>query len=194
MSTLLEKQNKLQKEALELVNKIGLREILEPYGQFELTGSTDYGLMTWKDIDANLLTAKTPTDEDYWSIVNKLFTLKGTKLLLLADNRDQSTEANRPKSMYVGIKYLSDGNEWRFDVRLLARKDVTTDEVKELIHENIDESTRQTILEIKSQIHNDPRYHKDFSSVDIYEAVLLHNVKNLSEFQNYLLKTKNVRA
>jgi hypothetical protein len=57
-----------------------------------------------------------------------------------------------------------------------------------LIKEKLTEESKKTILEIKSQVHDNPNYHKLFSSTDIYEAVLLQRVKNLSEFKNYLKK------
>lgn len=188
MTDLLEEQNKLQKQAFEVIEKLDLNNILDKYGQFSLVGSIEYGLMTWRDIDANLAMRADPTDNEYWDIVKTIFSLPKVKLLTLADNR-QRLEADRPKSMYLGIKYEDDENNiWKIDIRLLSKGSITTDRVTELIKENITEESRITILQIKSQVCDNPKYHKAFSSVDIYEAVLLSGVKDLSGFREYLSK------
>jgi len=188
MTDLLEEQNKLQKRAFEVIRKLDLNNILGKYGQFSLVGSIEYGLMTWRDIDANLAMQTYPTDSQYWDIVKAIFSLPKVKLLTLADNRQQE-EIDRPKSMYLGIKYEDDeNNTWKIDIRLLAKESITTDRVAKLVKENITEESRIIILQIKSQVCDNPKYHKTFSSVDIYEAVLLSGVKDLSGFREYLSK------
>lgn len=188
MTNLLEEQNKLQKQAFEVIEKLDLNNILGKYGQFSLVGSIEYSLMTWRDIDANLAMQNDPTDSEYWDIVEAIFSLPKVKLLTLADNRQQ-VEADRPKSMYLGIKYEdNENNIWKIDIRLLARESITTDKVAQLIKENITEESRIAILQIKSQVCDNPKYHKAFSSVDIYEAVLLSGVKDMDGFREYLSK------
>src|SRR3989344_518624 len=188
MTDLLEVQNKLQKQAFEVIEKLDLNNILGKYGQFSLVGSIEYGLMTWRDVDANLAMPADPTDNEYWEIVKAIFSLPKVKLLTLADNRQQ-IETDRPKSMYLGIKYKDHENNIRkIDIRLLAKESITTDRIAQLVKDKITEELRETILQIKSQVHDNPKYHKTFSSVDIYEAVLLSGVKDLSDFKEYLSK------
>ena len=195
MKELVEKQNKLQEEAFETLEQLGLEKLLTPFGEFKFVGSIEYGLMTWRDIDADLFVKNVPSDELYWQIVQTIFCQPEVELLMLADNRNGDTEPNRPKSMYLGIKYLNaHGNKWRFDIRILRKEDDMTNKVKTMIEQKIDEQKRLAILEIKSQVHDNPKYHKEFSSVDIYEAVLLHGIKTLADFKKYLLKNKNVRT
>ena len=188
MTDLLEVQNELQKQAFEVIEKLDLNNILGKYGQFSLVGSIEYGLMTWRDVDANLAMPADPTDNEYWEIVKAIFSLPKVKLLTLADNRQQ-IETDRPKSMYLGIKYKDHENNIRkIDIRLLAKESITTDRIAQLVKDKITEELRETILQIKSQVHDNPKYHKTFSSVDIYEAVLLSGVKDLSDFKEYLSK------
>ena len=188
MTDLTEEQNKLQKQAFVVIEKLDLNNILGKYGQFDLVGSIEYGLMTWRDIDANLAMQTDPTDSEYWEIVKVIFSVPKVRLLTLADNRQQ-LETDRPKSMYLGIKYEDDEkNVWKIDIRLLAKESITTDKIAQLIKENITEESRMVILQIKSQVCDNPKYHKAFSSVDIYEAVLLSGVKDLSGFREYLSK------
>ena len=185
INDLFDKQSTLQKQGLEVIKNLEIEKILSVYGEFKLVGSIVYGLMTWRDIDMDLRLDNDPTDLTYWEIVQSLFKKSGVNLLTLADNRKQR-EKDRPKSMYIGIKYEDkDKNIWKIDIRILGKEFVTTDKVAELIKKATTEQ-RQLILFIKSQVHNDPKYHKDFSSLDIYEAVIINNITTLQEFKDYL--------
>jgi hypothetical protein len=185
MNDLFDKQKILQKQAYDVINALGLEKLLGQYGQFKLVGSIVYGLMTWRDIDMDLRLASDPTDTEYWKIVQEIFKKTGVKLVTLADNRLQ-TELDRPRSMYIGIKYEdADKNSWKIDIRLLGKEFVKTDEVEELVKKATIEQ-KQAILFIKSQVHNDPKYHKDFSSLDIYQAVINNKISTLIQFQDYL--------
>ncbi len=186
MTDLIEEQDKLHEKAFEVIEALGLKKILAKYGQFSLVGSVVYGLMTWRDIDVDLVMQADPSDSEFWDIVKDVFSLPIITLLTLADNRQQ-VEADRPKSMYIGLKYEDDENNiWKIDIRLLAKGSLTTDRTAQLIKDNVTEELRETILLIKSQVHHNPKYHKVFSSVDIYEAVLLSGVKDLDGFSEYL--------
>jgi len=188
MTNLLEKQDKLQKQALAIIEELGLKNVLSKYGQCNVVGSAAYGLMTWRDIDVDVVFNNNPTDHEYWEIVQYLFSLPNTNQLTLIDNR-QGGEANRPKSMYIGAQHKDNKHAiWKIDIRLLAKEFVMTDRIAQLIKETMSAESRNTILQIKSQVHDNPKYHKDFSSVDIYEAVLSADIKDLNGFKEYLLE------
>ena len=65
---------------------------------------------------------------------------------------------------------------------------INYDDFEKLIKEKITKKSRIAILQIKSQVCDNPKYHKEFSSVDIYEAVLLFGVKDIEGFREYLAK------
>ena len=185
-SELLRNQEKLQREAKEVIEKLNLVKILSQYGKVNVVGSLKYDLMVWRDIDIDLVLKNEILEIYYWEIVKKLFLNKKIQSMTLSDNR-KVEDKNRPKSLYIGVKYQDNKeNIWKIDVRLLNKNDLNTGKIENLINEKITPENRLTILEIKSQICDDPKYHKDFSSVDIYEAVLISGVKNLEEFTNFL--------
>lgn len=187
MDNLLKNQSVLQEQANEVVLCLDLKNLLSKFGEFKLVGSIVFGLMTWRDIDIDLVLPSDPTDEMYWKIVKTLFEKVGVKNLNLADNRKQN-EFDRPRSMYIGVKYEDEEKQiWKIDIRLLGKEFVTTDAVEELI-KTATEEHRKIILKIKSQVHDNPKYHKTFSSLDIYEAVIKQNISDLNGFHNYLDK------
>jgi len=184
--TIEETSNQLRKDAIKIIETIQLEKILSPFGKFKIVGSLSYDLMSWRDIDIDLITSALPNDADYWKIVPTLFAIKNITSINLADNRNQ-TEKNRPKSMYIGLNYLDENhNKWKIDIRILTQKDVTSNKIENLIIQKMNAENRRTILEIKSQVCDNPNYHKTFSSADIYEAVLQHNVKTTETFIEYL--------
>jgi len=184
-SELLSNQEKLQKGAKEVIEELNLIKILSQYGKVKIVGSLKYGLMVWRDIDLDLVSENEILETNYWRIVKKLFSNKKIQSITLSDNRNIG-DKNRPKSLYIGIKYLDyEKNIWKIDIRLLNKKYLNTDKIKNSIDEKINSENKLTILEIKSQVCDDPRYHKEFSSMDIYEAVLANGVKNLEEFFNF---------
>jgi len=186
MTDLIDRQKQLQQQAFEIVERLDLINILGKHGQVSLEGSAKYGLMTWRDIDINLVSETEPSVRVYWDIVKTFFSFAKVKTLTLADNRQQ-VENDRPKSMYIGVKYEdNENNIWKIDIRFLARKSITPDRIEQLIKDKMTEASRLSILHIKSQIWEHPKYHKVFSSKDIYEGVLLAGIKNLDDFKAYL--------
>src|SRR4030042_1086649 len=99
-----EKQNILQQQASDVLNRLDLIRVLSKYGEVKMVGSVALGLMTWSDIDIDLESSSEINDKDYFEIVRYIFGQKFIKQIMLIDNRS-SFEKNRPQSMYVGIIY-----------------------------------------------------------------------------------------
>jgi len=187
LNQLIQKTKELKKEAQLILNDLNLESFFLKYGKVKLVGSITFGLMTWEDIDIDLVTKDKPTDELFWKVAQYLFAKESTKLLMLADNRTGLKEANRPKSMYLGLHYQPDnGVLWKLDIRLIQKNDIR--ETPNWMHSlnTIDKQKKLAILQIKNRLKNDPRYHKEISSVDVYNAVINHNVISYDSFMNYV--------
>ncbi len=188
---LLEKQKALQKQADDVLNDLGLVSELSKYGEVKIVGSVALGLMTWPDIDINLISQKGINDSDYFEMIKFIFSQKYIKQLILIDNRS-SFEKNRPQSMYIGIIYDLSGVNWKIDIRYLDPAEAWADKDVEIIKGKLTEESIKTILEIKTAFHNHPKYRKEFSGYDIYNAVLNNNVSKVEAFSD-LLKNKGVK-
>jgi len=182
---LLKKQIELQEQTNEVLQKLDLIKILSKYGEVKMVGSFSLGLMTWPDIDIDLISKTEINDQDYFSIINSLFCQKNIKQLILIDNRD-SSEKNRPKSMYIGIMYNFNNIVWKIDIRYLNSSDVRTENDLKQIKEKLTEDKINFILEIKTFFHDRPGYGKEINGWVIYEAVLNNNVSTVKEFMEYL--------
>ena len=183
------KQNILQNDSNTVLKKLGLIEILSSFGKVELVGSLSLGLMTWSDIDIDLVSYKEINKIDYLKMVDALLSKKGVNRLILIDNRS-AFEKNRPKSMYLGIIYDYKGVEWKIDIRYLNASSAYAKNDLKLIKSKLNSENRGKILEIKTKICNHSLYGKDFEGYDVYSAVLDRGVGSVEEFWEFLKKAE----
>lgn len=151
-------------------------------GKIDIVGSMAYNLMAWEDIDIDLITQGQPQDKDIWETAKYLSKLPAVKLLMLADNRAGDKEHDRPKSVYLGLKYDYKGTIWKIDIRLIAESELSPSPDWKLALSDITEEQRSTILQIKYALKDDPRYHHEIPSVAVYQAVLEQGINSLDEF------------
>lgn len=189
---ILEKQKKLQNEARDLLDKIGLIGFLSKFGEVKIVGSMALGLMTWADIDIDLGVTEFKGN-DYLDTVTYLFSNQKVRKLILSDNRfltETLTARGIPESLYLGVFVESDSEVlWKIDIRFVLLKNLRADSYVEETKLKINDETREKILEIKEIICLDQRYlNKEISSVDIYKAVLDENIQDVEGFRSYLEK------
>ncbi len=188
MIDLEKEQEKLQKEGKELLNEIKLLEFLSKFGEVEIGGSFDSGVMTWRDIDLGVI-ADELRDENYWEIVKFLYYLKDYYHSLYIQDFRKSDNPNSLKGLYIGLKIKYLNNFWKIDVWYVNPRKENELNFNDWLKKNLTNKNKKIILEIKSLIHDNPKYRKEIFSVDIYKAVIEENVKNLEEFKGYLKKT-----
>lgn len=182
MQDLFVKSKKLEEDANLLFGELGLEEYFKSHGNVELVGSVRYGLMSWEDLDIDLVTSGTPNDELFWKISKYLLSLDNTKLLMLADNRKGDREVDRPKSMYLGMKYEFKGSIWKVDIRLIKQSEVKPLPTWMQNLSSVSDSKKRAILKLKDNLKGDSRYHKQISSVDVYDAVVNKNITSFDAF------------
>ncbi len=185
-NNLLQKQKNLQAAAHKLIKDLKLKQLLNPYGSFKIVGSLKHGLMTWRDIDIDLVSKEQPQQKTFWKISQSLLTKKQVKSLMLVDNTKQF-EANRPKSFYIGVEALTAFQEkWKIDLRLISQSNCITGDLNTYLNKNLNIANKKNILALKSQIDDDPKYHKTFYSKDVYEAVINHQITTVDKFYSYV--------
>jgi hypothetical protein len=190
MNKLINKQNSLQEEATEILEKLNLLVFLSKFGKAKLVGSAALGLMTWQDIDIDLAVDELKED-DYFQTVRYLFSNPEIKRLILSDNRNLDEKLKLqgiPVSMYLGVFVRGEnGSEWKIDIRFVSGSLVRAEKYINEIKSKLNDENREIILEIKSAICTHPKYiNKEIFGVDVYASVLDGKVKNFNEFKKYL--------
>src|SRR5260221_250178 len=101
---LLENQRQLQHDANSLLRHLKLLHFLSRFGKPEIVGSVATGLMTWPDIDIELL--KQIDEDDFWKTASFLLHQPDFKRILIMDFRI-SKNPNTPKGLHICVKDFS---------------------------------------------------------------------------------------
>lgn len=180
------KQVELQKEAHELLRQLDLINVLSEYGEVFIAGSLVTNLMTWPDIDIEVITDTLPDRAAIGKLAAKLFANPDNERMVLLDN----TQGFNPHYK-SGVHLMFEQKKWKVDIWFfLPTEQNTGREYAAWLRKNLTEDKRRIILAIKEQITSNPKYRKEIFSVDIYEAVIKEDVKDLEGFEKYLQRTK----
>ena len=176
----------LHTEADHILDKKGLREIVNQYGVVHITGSYSLGLMTWRDLDI-YLEAEDLMEEDFFELGREIVSLLQPVKMSFRNERIAKTKG-LPVGLYWGV-YLGDERKgaWKIDIWGLTSKE--SEERLEFcnqIAQRISPDSKMKILEIKSKCWMDPLYRKFYTSNDIYTAVLEKHVQDVEGFKMYL--------
>lgn len=183
---LLEQQDRLQKIASELVDELGLAEKLGQLGTFHLVGSATLGLMVWPDIDMEVHVDDYQLS-DMLSVAEHLLSQKSVVDVTLRDYR-QDPNPNKPKGLYIGGKAEKDDVRWKLDIWLVRSQDKQSGDItKQML--SIAEDQKLAILRIKNAVWDNDQYRKKIISMDIYDAVMNFEIRDLDGFSAYLAKT-----
>lgn len=188
---LLKHQEELQKEAKELLEETGILSFLSKFGEIEVGGSLDSGLMVWRDIDLEVI-SKNLDEDKYWETVQFLFRLNNYYHSLYVQDFRKSVNPNSPKGLYIGIKIKFREKMWKVDIWYVEPRKENEANYNEWLKKQLNDENRKTILEIKSKVFEHPKYRKEFKAIDIYDAVINEGIKDAAGFKIYLQNKKNI--
>lgn len=189
---MLNKSNKLKNEADSLLTEWKLLDFLNRYGDTYVVGSVVLDLMVWRDIDLVILSYKPVIRKAAVEIASHIYGNDRVRKVSIVDER-LIENPRKPEGIYIGVEYITDYNDpWKIDIwYLLAEKDKSVAKTKDILSK-LSTDTKEKILDIKSQMHDNPNYRKIVTSIDIYEAVLEKGVSDFDEFKHYIQITKNL--
>lgn len=176
----------IRKEADQLLEEKGLRELLRQYGIPHVSGSYLLHLMAWRDLDIYLET-ESLTELDFFTLGGRITSILNPARMSFRNERIAQTPG-LPYGLYWGV-YLGNEREgaWKLDIWA-----VDANECQRLLKycndlaERLTPTTRLQILGIKSQCWNDPDYRRSYTSTDIYCAVLDEGITDIKGFREYL--------
>jgi len=185
-----ELDSELRREADDLLWSRGLHSLLSLYGTPQVGGSYGLRLMAWRDLDVYLVSANL-TVPSFFDLGTRLAELLSPVKMTFRNEHLWKTPG-LPRGLYWGI-YLGDerAGAWKIDVWGVDQDeyDRATAASREIAGRLTDEY-RNRILEIKSACWRDPRYRKQYFSMDIYAAVLDEGVASVPEFSDLLMRRK----
>jgi len=181
MDQLLKKSKKFKREADGLLEESKLLDILSKYGEVKLTGSYVYNLMMSGDIDIEVYGDF--TREKAQGILNDLISRTSFTGYMFFD-WVKYEQPKWPKGYYIGFKQIMPGhqNQWKIDIWFMKENRNNSDKYFDKLS-NIDDETKEIILKLKEHIKS-TNWQAD--SMQIYDAVLDHDIKSVEEFEGYL--------
>jgi hypothetical protein len=184
---LLERAVALTAEAVELVDRIDLTSHFKAFGDPVVIGSAISGLMVTRDLDVMFTAPKATPFEVFVALAG----ISGDGRLLTADFRDERGD-RRPTStitderLYVVGEYLLGAQIWKVEITIwLHAVDRPHRAAAEALR-NVSAEQRLAILRIKDHWQHSPSYPYVVSGMDVYAAVLEHDVRTSNEFSSYL--------
>lgn len=174
----------LKREAEQLMQGCGLPLLLAAYTRWFVGGSYSYDLMCWRDLDIYVL----DTQHDLQRCFEIGYEL--TSRLAAKKARFTNNIGGEPNGFYWGIK-LGDERQgaWKLDVWFLDLAGYDQHAAyAALIRERLCAEARSTILAIKEAYWRRREYRDTVTSDQIYRAVLEHGVKDLYDFERFLMQ------
>lgn len=180
-----ETDEELRSEADQLLAS-GLRKILNDYGEVHIIGSYALRLMVWRDLDIHVV-HPTLDRKSFFELGGMIATLLSPHRMHYRDESIVATEG-LPRGLYWGV-YLGDEREgaWKIDIWVNGAEGFEAVRAYgERIRDRLTDANRELILQIKSECWRHPQYRREFSSGDIYNAVLDHGVVSIDDFWTFL--------
>lgn len=183
---LLQRQRLLQDEAQRVLEELNLIELLSKGGVLRRTGSSALGLMVWRDIDLQVSSPGLSTEQAF-ELLHPLLMHPRVKHVRYFHQSDHFKLAELDERYFFMVYYEQEGQaEWKLDISFWLGEGIHPEPLHEAIEQQLTPETRLTILQIKDVWYQLPAYRNEVYSTDIYDAVLQHGVRTLTEFDRYL--------
>ena len=129
-----------------------------------------------------------PVDNTF-EIMHPLLTHPRVKQVRYLHQSDHFKLADLDERYFFMVYYERPGEaEWKLDISFWLDEGVRPEPLHEAIEQQLTPETRLTILRIKNVWYQLPAYRVEVASTDIYDAVLQHGVRTLTEFDQYLVE------
>ncbi|MCL1832632.1 MAG: hypothetical protein FWG45_06980 [Oscillospiraceae bacterium] len=181
----MNKSENIKKQADIFLHKMGLLNKLREYGEPHIIGSYRMDIMAWNDLDIDIVNT-------YMSI-EKLYELSHFVIETFKPiwyEAKQETNQEGKVVWFHGFETMITGELWNvdlwfFDEETILKAEQYCTKISDKIKKNPD--LIETITSIKEGLINKWQYgYGQYTSKDVYNAVLDHNVKTLNEFYSFV--------
>ena len=101
MIDLLLQQDRLQKEARAVIERLKQIDFLGQFGKVQIVGSVALGLMTWRDIDIEVV--KKPEIDEFLETAKYLLIFPNVRQITL-ENHTKDVGNDKPNGLYLGTR------------------------------------------------------------------------------------------
>jgi len=170
-----------KKQADEFLYKLGLLNKLKEYGEPHIVGSYCMDMMAWNDLDIYILNKNMSLEKLHELSQYIISTYKPFWYLA-----KQETGEDKKIVWFHGFETTITGELWNFDFWFFDEDEILK---AKNYYIGINEKTsknpalKKAITSIKQELIKRGQYeHGQYTSIDVYNAVLEHGVKTIDEF------------
>jgi hypothetical protein len=169
----------IQENATRVIEELGLIDLCSEYGELLFTGSYSIDLMTWNDIDMQLVPHPGVDPKEALSKIFDALFKHDAFLKSKMIHFHRGFKPVMPRGLYLGLEFLIEdmGGLWKLDLWILERKDFDQNrdfmqEVSKLLTNPI---TRHTVLELKKEMMKGESRIPSLGSYTLYQGLLKGN-------------------
>jgi len=188
-----EQADSIHQNAEQVLKCLEVSNTLQKYGTLFFTGSYALDLMTWNDIDMQLVPKDGLDVKQAFSEIFSHFLQHDAFVRSKVIHFQRDYQPAMPRGLYLGLEFLLEefGGRWKLDFWVLQQPDFDKSRtfVKEIEH-ILDPKIRALILEIKHEMMSGSDRVPKLGSYELYRA-LLKGYRTKSAITQYL-KKKNL--
>jgi len=185
----LEIANQIHSQADAVLQRLKLSSLIEMLGELYFTGSYALNLMTWNDIDMQIMVKKELTPQKALMQIMDLFVnQKGlVKAQIINFNYDYKPHWPRGMCLSTQINFPDLGGIWKFDIWSLQEDDLRKNQLLlGQLQDRMSEGAKKLILEIKHELMQQSGRVPKMGSHWLYQGVLLHGLVEKKAILNFL--------
>lgn len=171
--------NERKQQAERILYEFGLLKKLEEYGTAHIIGSYRIDMMAWNDLDIDIENENVSVD----SLYDLSRYIMETFRPVWYEAKETLNEEGK-KVWFHGFETTVTGELWNVDLWFLDKETIGNVETYcDNIEKNTSPEQKESIIAIKKELISRNLYSfEKYKSVDVYQAVLEHHVKDAKEF------------
>lgn len=185
----LEIAEQIHCQADAVLQRLQLPSLIDRLGKLYFTGSYALNLMTWNDIDMQIVVKKELTPSEALMQIMDLFVHQKSLIKAQIINFNNDYKPHWPKGMCFSAKidFPDLGGIWKFDIWSLQEDDFRKNRLLlEQLQNALTESTRELILEIKHELMQKQGRVPKMGSHWLYQAILLQGLSEKRAILDFL--------
>ena len=171
--------NNRKAQADRILYEFGLLKKLEEIGSAHIIGSYRMDMMAWNDLDIDIENEAMSLDKLY-----ELSTFIISTFHPLWYEAKEEVNAVGKRVWFHGFETIVTGELWNIDLWFFDKETISDAESYcDSIVQNTSQAQKEIIVDIKRGLIERGIYSfEQYKSIDVYKAVMEHDVKNISEF------------
>jgi len=187
-------QERLQKQAQRVID-LGIVDLLRNYGDIEIGGSYDYGLMVYPDLDTSSIVSEAVDLNLFANLCSDVVRQPYVRKISTANTHDYGTagDAARPDGYWLGIEIRLEDDFWGIDTWVInptwpkkGSANVQKSRDYKSALSQLDNDKRTAILRMKYMAIFEKIYGSKITSGMVYDAVLDQNASTYAELKQLL--------